>query len=325
MRKNKLVVYTALFGNYSGLIEQPLFEGVDYICYSDQDLQSNSWKIISTKAPYPNDLTRSNRYFKLNPHKILDNYEQSIYIDANYLIISDFSAMVREKLNRVDMVCFDHNQTILDKRNCVYEEYNELVYIAKKFGVFRDKLESMEDQINFFRQENYPKNNGLIFAAVLIRNHHNKEVIKLMELWWDFVLNRSRRDQLSFNYCVWKQNFNKLEYLNGDLRSGNPWFRWIDHKLDFSKDLKKIKQEIFLKKHLPFIYKILISNTLKYFIFYLKLPYTLFKLRDWIERYSENPISEKEKVIIRKKILSEKSNKKQIRNIIHSTSVTKEL
>jgi len=35
--KNKLVVYTALFGDYDNLIEpKEKFEGCDFICFTDQ-------------------------------------------------------------------------------------------------------------------------------------------------------------------------------------------------------------------------------------------------------------------------------------------------
>ena len=94
MKKSKIVVYTALFGNYSGLIEQPKIKGVDYICYTDQDLKSKSWKVIKVEPPIPGDNTRSNRYYKILPHKHLKEHRISVYIDANYLIIGNFTSFV---------------------------------------------------------------------------------------------------------------------------------------------------------------------------------------------------------------------------------------
>ena len=41
----------------------------------------------------------------------------------------------------------------------------------------------------------------------MVREHHNKDCIRVMETWWDEVLNNSRRDQLSFMYAVWKNGF----------------------------------------------------------------------------------------------------------------------
>ncbi|ANW96825.1 hypothetical protein AXE80_11275 [Wenyingzhuangia fucanilytica] len=313
--KNKIVVYTALFGNYSGIIEQPKIKGVEYLCYTDQDITSKSWKIIKVTPPVPNDNTRSNRYYKILPHKHLKGYDISVYIDANYLIIGDFVSMVLEKLTKNSMVCFDHNQTVFDPKDCIYKEHQTLINLAKEKRVFRDSIEVMQNQIDFFKSENYPENNGLIFAAVLIRKHFNEEVINLMELWWSFVKNKSRRDQLSFNYAVWKLNFDKLEYLKGDLRRGNPWFYWIDHKLNFKKDIQTIKRQLFLEK----------NPTLRCLLFYTKLPLILNKLNKWCKRYSFEPLSTSEINNIRKSIINNKLDKTQIiKEIEYIDSIKKE-
>ena len=42
-----------------------------------------------------------------------------------------------------------------------------------------------------------------------------------MEDWWKIVSTQSKRDQLSFNYVAWKNNFVPT-IINGDLRRGNP-------------------------------------------------------------------------------------------------------
>jgi hypothetical protein len=318
--ENRIVVYTALFGNYSGLIEQPTIKGVDFICYTDQDISSKSWQIKKVVPPVPGDNTRSNRYYKLLPHKHLDNYDISVYIDANYLIIKDFSTIVREKLKTNLMVCFDHNQTILDKRDCIYEEHNELVNIATNKNIYRDSLESMQRQIDFFKQENYPSHNGLIFAAVLIRKHKDKEIITLMELWWSFVKNRSRRDQLSFNYCVWKLKFNKFEYLDGDLRRGNPWFYWFEHHLNFEKEIKKLKRSLFLEKHFPIYVKVKHSTIYILVSYYVHIPYILFNFNKWCRRYSNSKLQQETKKELLKIIFKKRLNKKEIVILIEKSN-----
>ena len=306
--KNKIVVYTALFGNYSGIIEQPILDNVDYICYTDQDIFSDSWKITKITPPVKDDNTRSNRYYKILPHKHLKEYQISIYIDANFLILKDFTSMILQKLKNNSMLCFDHNQTILDKRNCIYLEHEELEKIAKNHGVYRDSIETMQSQINFLRTEKYPEDNGLISAGILIRNHHDKDVIALMELWWDFVKNRSKRDQLSFNYAVWKLKFNNIEYLKGDIRSGNPWFYWMDHKKDFSKDIKKLKKQQLLNKIPKFILVI---------IYFIQYPILFFKIKKWCHRYTFSEVSVKEIKKIRNLALKRRLYKEGIIKEIH--------
>lgn len=237
----KIVVYTAIFGDYSGLIEQPKFKNVDYICYTDQDFKSKTWKIIKVNPPVKGDNTRSNRYYKLLPHKHLTDYNVSIYIDGNFLILKDFTPFIQQKLKSYSLLCFDHNQTDSDKRNCIYKEHDGILDYAKRKGLLKDNIKVMQKQIDQLISEGYPSDNGLISAGILIRKHLDNEVIDLMNYWWKIVKNGSKRDQLSFNYAVWKLNFNSLYYLEGDIRTGNPWFRLISHRKNYTFKVFKIK------------------------------------------------------------------------------------
>ena len=43
-----------------------------------------------------------------------------------------------------------------------------------------------------------------IEGALIVRKHNEKECVYLMEQWWEQIKNYSHRDQLSFNYVLWK-------------------------------------------------------------------------------------------------------------------------
>lgn len=88
----------------------------------------------------------------------------------------------------------------------------------------------MDKQIEIIKEANYPPENGLISAAVLIRKHNDSTVIKVMEDWWYFVKNYSKRDQLSFNFVAWKHNF-KYDILKGDIREGNEYFKLLNRHI----------------------------------------------------------------------------------------------
>lgn len=231
-----IVVYTALFGKNTGLVEQKNFKGIDFICYTDRDdIKSKTWKVIKVKRPVENDAVRSNRWYKINPHLHLpEQYDQSIYIDANILVLQDLKKKVNLWLKDKIMVHFDHNLTVHDPRDCAYAECEAIIEIGENTGIFKDDPAVMKPQMERFKNEGYPQNNGLIFASVLIRKHKDADVINLMNSWWDTVLNQSKRDQLSFNYHVWKLGLeDKIKVLPGDLREGNPWVYMIRHRNDF--------------------------------------------------------------------------------------------
>ena len=125
---------------------------------------------------------------------------------------------------------FDHNQTIIDARNCIYEEYDAIMKLGQKNGGnYKDSPEIMYNQIKRYLNEGYPKNNGLATNPIILRNHNDSEVIKLMEDWWIEIKYGSRRDQLSFDYVVWKNNF-KYKFLRGDSRKNQYFLQTGKHK-----------------------------------------------------------------------------------------------
>jgi len=227
---SKIAIYTAIFGPYDGLLPQPKFPGVDYICFTDQPFKSKTWEIRRVE-PIFEDSTRNSRRIKINPHLFLPNYEISIFIDGNYLIVKDVNLLIKEQLMNDPMLVFDHNQAS-DARNCVYDEYESIIQLRKKTGKQKDDPSIMLKQIERYKAEGYPKQNGLIFSAVLVRRHHHPEVIKLMECWWNELSNCSKRDQLSFNYAAWKSNF-PIRYITGDLRNHEYFFMIGKHRKNY--------------------------------------------------------------------------------------------
>ncbi|MCB9203052.1 MAG: DUF616 domain-containing protein [Flavobacteriales bacterium] len=251
--KKKIVVYTAVFGGYSDILPQKVNKNIDFICFTDKPEKLKNrkpWKIFKVEPPIKNDSVRSNRYFKLHPHKYFKDYDYSIYVDSNYLIIGDVIELINQVLKDNYLACFDHNQTIADPRNCIYDEYKFLKELYEK-GNKKGDPAKMDSYIEKLKKEGYPKNNGLIFAGVLLRKHNDEQCIKFMESWFKTVLDESRRDQLSFNYIAWKHNF-KFYTIKGDLRRGNPWFFLIgEHRKKFSKKIftYKLKRLIGIIKH----------------------------------------------------------------------------
>ena len=89
----------------------------------------------------------------------------------------------------------------------------------------KDKKENVDPQIERYKREGFPKDYGLLQSNILIRKHNNEDCIKLMEDWFNEVKNGSHRDQLSFNYALWKNEDIKIEYLDKYIYRSK-WFFW---------------------------------------------------------------------------------------------------
>lgn len=209
MSKNKLVVYTCITGGYDTLREvKYLSPNVDYICFTDNAaLKSKTWKIL----PLPADLLseksviKRQRFIKILPHKYLSEYDSSLWVDSNIEIIGDLYDFFKK---------YDLNKKILyvnkhPSRDCIYREQLAVIRLKK------DTFENTSEQINRYRDEGFPEHYGLAETNILLRKHNDKRCVSLMEAWANEIRQGSHRDQLSFNYCVWKCNLQSvIEYLD---------------------------------------------------------------------------------------------------------------
>lgn len=216
----KVVIYTAISGAYDNLYKIPnKLRKYKFICFSDTYSGNiNGWEVTA----FPNeglDNVRKCRDVKIRPQIYLKDYDISVWVDANIAfkvtLIDEIEAFIKSR----DLIkVFEH-----PSRDCIYSEADFCIKKGK------DAPSIIKKQMNFYSSISYPENNGLIESNVIIRNHNNPLIIKCMNDWWSMVSNYSRRDQLSFNYCVW---LNQLSYskFNGNSRFGNSTFRIRPHR-----------------------------------------------------------------------------------------------
>jgi len=229
---NKKVIYTSIFGNYDELHQQLFIpEGYDLVMFTDIDLKSNQWE-VRNELPLYTDNVRNAKRFKILPHRFLSEYDVSIYIDGNYVVKNNINELVENFLSNVNAAFYDHNQQpAYDKRNCIYQEAYAIKYLYEINPSIdkqpKDNLDVIQKQVSKYMNEGYPEQNGLINGGVILRRHNKKDCIETMESWWREIKYHSRRDQLSFNYVAWKNNFN-FNYLEGIART-NDYLNFMKH------------------------------------------------------------------------------------------------
>lgn len=237
--KNKKVIYTCITGGYDSIIEpKKITEDFDYICFTDdKTLTSDFWEIRELPEE-TNDLSsvKKQRYVKINAHKVLPEYELSIWVDGNVLIKEDLNTLLEKYVNDKENISVFVPKH--PKRNCIYSEANACLSMKK------DTAENINHQIEKFEKEGFPKNYGLLQSNIMIRKHLNEDCIKLMEKWFSVLKEGSHRDQLSFNYACWKNQDVKVFYLP-DTICYSDWFRWkATHTKNKKNNIEAIKERI---------------------------------------------------------------------------------
>ena len=224
---NKKVIYTCLVGNYDAL-RQPLVadESYDYICFSN-DIKEDRvgvWQI----RPIPfehEDKARLSRYVKILPHKALEDYEWSLWMDANIQItgkelysIVDSKIATGGKVYQVNH-CFP-------PCDCTYDEI-KFAYLGGRSGFGKTFL-----QYWHLKREGFPTHWGLFENNFILRKHNDPLVKKMSEEWWAEFMANTKRDQFNLMYVYWKNHFMPELLLPPDHNTRNVEFlKWSSHAI----------------------------------------------------------------------------------------------
>jgi hypothetical protein len=216
MTKSKRhLIYTVIFrDDYKFLLKK-----YDLICFTDNfELKSKYFKTIICSL-IDNDAVITNRYYKIKQCNILRQYETTLYIDGNIqLEVGNILDYLDIFTKEVDILTYRHNY-----RNCVYQEANTVVDL----GLVEKDIASKQ-MLKYFN-ENYPVDNGLANCNLIYRKQGNV-INKFNDFWFEEFLNGAKRDQLSFNYVVWKFGVNVVHrYLPGNYDC-NFFSRKFEHK-----------------------------------------------------------------------------------------------
>ncbi len=223
MSDTKIVIYTAVFNQYDLLISPKYTaKNIDYVCFTDKaNIATGVWepRIVDEYEMSPKLMSGK---IKTNPHILFPEYDYSIWIDGNIQITEDPRQLINKYLSKTPVAVPSH-----PKRDCIYQEGN-----ACMDGNKADQ-EKIRKQLSQYQKEGFPQNYGLSETRVLIRDHNDSKVIDCMEIWWEEYRKGAERDQLSFEFAIWKSG---LEYNQIDSNSNtNPIYLRHPHRLPNSK------------------------------------------------------------------------------------------
>ncbi|WP_143959158.1 glycosyltransferase domain-containing protein [Litoribacter populi] len=222
---DKFVVYTCITDNYDWLLPPlVLSDNVDYICFSDSYKGfHNNWEV----RPIPKSISNLpgnliNRYLKIFPHKFMDQYKWSIYVDGNIRILNDLRELVSSlQKNNYLMGCPLHPE-----RKNIHEE----IVACKKLNKFSEKdLLCIENQYKDYILTGMPLNFPLTENNILIRCHGNIQIQNLMQLWWEHLEKYSKRDQISLPYLIWLSGLS-IKRFPFAASIDNKYFKKISHR-----------------------------------------------------------------------------------------------
>jgi hypothetical protein len=211
------VIFTAIFGNYDELNDPVVTDREsDYVCFTDGDsVVSDKWVVICLKELFNIDQFIAAKTIKILGVEILEQYSESIWVDGSTLLLDSPWRIVDGNPIKGDFGFVKHPD-----RDCVYEELLACKLQRKDSD---QNLKAVEQNL---MKSKYPIKNGLIWGGMIYRK--NTDLVKtVFREWMVYIVNWSRRDQLSFNYLCWHHGL-KIEYYYIN-QYCNPFFATMPH------------------------------------------------------------------------------------------------
>ena len=187
----KRAVYSALIGNHESLVEQPLAptSDVDFVLLTDDpELESSTWTVRRVDRVFPEDPVRSARALKIMGHPILEEYDETLWVDNRVELRVDPEDLLKDWLSENDIGFPLHSfrESVLAEFEAVIDEE------------FDDPARIYSQLVHYLRGDESALDEKPFWTAIIARRR-STEVAQFSLEWLMHVMRYSRRDQLSVN------------------------------------------------------------------------------------------------------------------------------
>lgn len=181
---NKYAFVTSLFA-LDNMADLPgkfgKIPGWDYLLFTNLNINGSSWDNVKLNTNKFKNIITLSRCPKFQLHNFIDKkYDVIVYCDAYLSPIADKDKWT----NIVDIVLKSESgivQCLHPKRDCAYEECNEIV----KAG--RDNNENISKTIELLKDNKLPDKYGLWMNTFFAYNPNNDKLIELFNKLWEYL------------------------------------------------------------------------------------------------------------------------------------------
>jgi len=216
-----ICVYTAVYGGYDVILPPRTVEqGVDYICFSESDANvPRPWQHRTLELPFSATAADSNRYAKMNPHRVLPGYAQTVYVDGNIEVLGGVIGLMADFVQSgASLGLYLH-----PVRDCVHAE------LATCAALGYVSASQVWNLLGRYRKAGIAVDAGLFEAMVLLRSR-TPELDSAMEQWWGEWRAGIKRDQVTLPLALAGRGIRIQSLGQSDARFGHRHFRLHAHQ-----------------------------------------------------------------------------------------------
>jgi hypothetical protein len=155
------------------------------------------WEARIVRPPYPNNLARSNRYYKLQPHAHL-MADRVLYMDGRMRLNANPADVLAAFQDEAGA---DHD-VFMPAHSLGHMAYDEPDWVLQK-GITSPSV--IREQVQRYEEAGMPRDLPACQAGVFIAKL-NDRTREFFNAWWAEVERYSHRDQISFPYAWWSTN-----------------------------------------------------------------------------------------------------------------------
>ena len=201
---NRIVAFTAIVGNYDTLrVPRVLDPDVDYVCFSDTPRSDLGVFEIRPLPFHHIDPVRAARFVKTHPHLLFPDHDIAIWMDATIVIARDVKPLI-DRLIKSDRPVGG----IVHLRG--HDIYDEAYHCARSR---KDDLVAIAAQVARYVAAGVPKGLAVPDSSFMLWNLRHPAAARILDSWWGEIASGSRRDQMSFNYALWRHGQDWLRLL----------------------------------------------------------------------------------------------------------------
>jgi hypothetical protein len=228
----KVVIYSCITGGYDDAVtalfasyaEAASTSDVRCVLFTDEVAARASprrvasegtleWELRPLLWQHPLCQTRTARWHKVNSHLLHFDADRTIWIDGTQKILNSKLLALQLEL---PIATFKH-----PVRTCAYQELQVCCDLKK------DNELLMRQQLAAYRDGGYPPFHGLVETACIVRKTCD-DVARFNQAWWHEIERFSYRDQLSFNYTMWRTGMT-YDTIPGH-RQSSEFFEFVPHR-----------------------------------------------------------------------------------------------
>ena len=180
MRK---VLYTCITGQYDDACAHVFVDDTwEYVMFTDNQYllgmrRYMHWDIRPLEYKKQTNVKNA-RWHKINAHKLFPNYDYSLWLDGNIVIMNrDFFVRINRFIDNDTKLCVPTHPV----RQCIFDEAETIKELHIDNGC------TVNQEMFILRCWRYPHNNGLNETCILLRKHNTPQVRRMQRIWWRMV------------------------------------------------------------------------------------------------------------------------------------------